>query len=66
MFLAELERCANTPARSRQICESTALVVATSQAAMLEEDLLRVCGELTGHRYLFGLLAPGGLRCDLR
>ncbi len=22
-------------------------------------------GELTGHRYLFGLLAPGGLLCDL-
>jgi formate hydrogenlyase subunit 5 len=31
----------------------------------LEEDLLRISGELTGHRYLFGLLALGGLRCDL-
>jgi Ni,Fe-hydrogenase III large subunit len=27
--------------------------------------LLRVSGELTRHRYLFGLLAPGGLACDL-
>jgi Ni,Fe-hydrogenase III large subunit len=49
----------------QEICESTALVVATSQAGIFEEELLRVSGELTGHRYLFGLLAPGGLLCDL-
>ena len=39
--------------------------MAASQAAIFEEELLRVSGELTGHRYLFGLLAMGGLRCDL-
>jgi len=27
---------------------------------------LRISGELTGHRYLFGLLALGGLLCDLQ
>ncbi len=27
--------------------------------------MLRISGELAGHRYLFGLLAPGGLLCDL-
>ena len=32
---------------------------------MLEEELLRVSGALTGHRYLFGLVAPGGLTKDL-
>jgi formate hydrogenlyase subunit 5 len=26
---------------------------------------LRLSGELTGHRYLFGLVVPGGLSCDL-
>jgi len=65
VFLAELERLRQHAGAIQEICESTALVVASSQAGLLEEDLLRVSGELTGHRYLFGLLAPGGLLCDL-
>lgn len=64
-FLAELERLRHHAGAIHEICESTALAVATSQAGMLEEELLRVSGELAGHRYLFGLLAPGGLRTDL-
>lgn len=65
VFLAELERFRQHAAAIQEICESTALVVATSQAGIFEEELLRVSGALTGHRYLFGLLAPGGLLCDL-
>jgi formate hydrogenlyase subunit 5 len=65
VFLAELERLRQHAGAIQEICESTALVVATSQAGILEEELLRVSGELTGHRYLFGLLAPGGLLYDL-
>ena len=65
VFLAELERLRQHAGAIQEICESTALVVATSQAGILEEELLRVSGELTGHRYLFGLLALGGLLCDL-
>jgi formate hydrogenlyase subunit 5 len=65
VLLAELERLRQHAGAIQEICESTALVVATSQAGILEEDLLRVSGELTGHRYLFGLLAPGGLLRDL-
>jgi hypothetical protein len=65
VFLAELERLRQHAGAIEQICESTALVVATSQAGIIEEGLLRISGELTGHRYLFGLLAPGGLLCDL-
>ena len=65
VFLAELERFRQHAGAIQEICESTALVVATSQAGIFEEELLRVSGELTGHRYLFGLLAPGGLLCDL-
>jgi Ni,Fe-hydrogenase III large subunit/Ni,Fe-hydrogenase III component G len=65
VLLAELERLRHHAGAIQQICESTALVVANSQAGLLEEELLRVSGELTGHRYLFGLLAPGGLLCDL-
>ncbi len=65
VFLAELERLRQHVGAIHKICESTALVVAASQAGILEEDLLRLCGELTGHRFLFGLLALGGLLCDL-
>jgi len=65
VFLAELERLRQHAGAIQEICESTALVVANSQAGILEEDLLRVSCELSGHRYLFGLLAPGGLLCDL-
>ena len=36
-----------------------------AQAAILEEDLLRISGALTGHRYLFGLNTFGGLTMDL-
>jgi formate hydrogenlyase subunit 5 len=65
VFLAELERLRHHAGAIQEICESTALVVANSQAGIVEEDLLRISGELTGHRYLFGLLAPGGLLRDL-
>ena len=65
VFMAELERLRQHAGAIQEICESTALVVANSQAGILEEDLLRICGELTGHRYLFGMLRPGGLLTDL-
>jgi formate hydrogenlyase subunit 5 len=65
VFLAELERLRHHAGAIQEICESTALAVANSQAGLLEEELLRVSGELTGHRYLFGLLALGGLVTDL-
>jgi Ni,Fe-hydrogenase III large subunit/Ni,Fe-hydrogenase III component G len=64
VLLAELERLRHHAGAIQEICESTALAVAASQASILEEDLLRLSGELTGHRYLFGLLAAGGLTRD--
>jgi Ni,Fe-hydrogenase III large subunit/Ni,Fe-hydrogenase III component G len=64
VFLAELERLRHHAGAIQEICESTALVVATNQAALLEEDLLRLCGAFAGHRYLFGLTVCGGLSCD--
>jgi formate hydrogenlyase subunit 5 len=65
VYLAELERLRQHAGAIQEICESTALVVATSQAGLFEEDLLRVSCELTGHRYLFGQLAIGGLQRNL-
>ena len=64
VLLAELERLRHHVAAIGGICQSTALAVATSQASILEEELLRLAGTATGHRYLFGLNLPGGLSLD--
>jgi Ni,Fe-hydrogenase III large subunit/Ni,Fe-hydrogenase III component G len=64
VFLAELERVRHHVGNIRDVCESTALNVAASQAAVLEEQLLRASARLCGHRYLFGALAIGGLARD--
>ncbi len=64
VFFSELERLRHHTGAIQEICESTALVVAASQAAILEEDLLRLSGALTGHRYLFGLAVCGGMSRD--
>ncbi len=63
--LAELERLRHHAAVITGICNSTALAVATSQAALIEEDLLRLSCEVAQHRYLFGLVEPGGLSRDI-
>jgi formate hydrogenlyase subunit 5 len=62
---AELERLRSHAATITGICNSTALAVATSQAALVEEDLLRLSCEVARHRYLFGAVKPGGLSEDL-
>jgi len=62
---AELERLRSHAAAITGVCNSTALVVATSQAALIEESLLRLSCEVTGHRYLFGSVIPGGVTVDL-
>jgi hypothetical protein len=51
---AELERLRHHAAVITGICNSTALAVATSQAALIEEDLLRLTCEAVQHRYFFG------------
>jgi formate hydrogenlyase subunit 5 len=65
VMLAELERLRHHVGAIERICGSTALAVPTSQAAALEEELLRLSGAHTAHRYLFGLNVPGGLSRDL-
>jgi formate hydrogenlyase subunit 5 len=64
-FVAELERLRHHMTSVREICASTALTVAASQALWLEEQLLRISGETCGHRYLFGVLSIGGLQHDV-
>jgi formate hydrogenlyase subunit 5 len=66
IFFSELERMRHHAGTIEAICESTALAVATAQAGMLEEEMLRISGALSGHRYLFGLCVPGGLSRDFK
>ena len=61
VLFAELERLRSHMGTIRAICGSTGLAVAESRAAIYEEELLRLCGEVAGHRYLFGLNTIGGL-----
>jgi formate hydrogenlyase subunit 5 len=62
---AELERLRSHAAVITGICNSTALAVAASLAALIEEDLLRLSCDTARHRYFFGLVKPGGIACDL-
>lgn len=63
-LLAEMERLRHHTGAIREICESTGLVVGTSQAAILEEELLSLSCAFAGHRYLFGANTIGGLTRD--
>jgi len=64
-MLAELERLRHHAGTIAAICNSTALAVANAQAALVEEELLRLSAETVRHRYLFGAVVPGGLALDL-
>lgn len=64
VLLAELERLRHHAGVIDEICQSTGLSVSEAHAAIIEEQLLRASCAFTGHRYLFGLNAPGGLRRD--
>ena len=62
--LAELERLRHHAGAIAAICQSTALNVSEAHAGIVEEHLLRASCAFAGHRYLFGLNTPGGLRRD--
>lgn len=62
--LCELERLRHHAGVIEGICHSTALAVSEAHSAIVEEQLLRASGRFSGHRYLFGLNTPGGLRRD--
>ncbi|MGH9467442.1 MAG: hypothetical protein ACRD1Y_08800, partial [Terriglobales bacterium] len=59
--LAELERIRYHAATIAELAGSTSLAVGKSMSQEIEERVLRLTGQVCGHRYLFGLCAPGGL-----
>jgi Ni,Fe-hydrogenase III large subunit/Ni,Fe-hydrogenase III component G len=64
-LLAELERVYNHVGDLGNMCAGIAFNPGSSQLGWLKERLLRVNESLTGHRYLMGVVVPGGLAFDL-
>lgn len=56
----ELERLYNHAAAMAALCQATGLAVGQSAAEIALERLLRVNAAVFGHRYLFGVIEPGG------
>jgi Ni,Fe-hydrogenase III large subunit len=56
----ELERLYNHAAATAALCQATGLTVGQSAAEIALERLLRVNATAFGHRYLFGVVIPGG------
>jgi len=63
-FWAEFERIRSHIRTLTGIVGSTGLSVPANELAACEEALLQLGGMYAGHRYLFGLLVPGGLSTD--
>ena len=64
VVFAELERIRYHAATIAEIAGSTSLAVGKSMSQEIEERMLRMTGQVCGHRYLFGLCTPGGLAWD--
>jgi len=65
VLLAELERLYNPVGDLGNICAGIGFQPAVSRLGWLKERLLRANDALTGHRYLTGVIGPGGLVADL-
>lgn len=63
-LVVELERITNHVADLGALCNDVGFGVAQARALTLREQLLRLAGEVTGHRLLRGAIRPGaaGLR----
>ncbi len=65
VLLAELERLYNHVGDLGNICAGVGFQSGVARLGWLKERLLRANDSLTGHRYLTGVVAPGGLVADL-
>jgi len=65
VLLAELERLYNHVGDLGNICAGVGFNYGSSRLGWQKERLLRLNEALTGHRYLTGMVVPGGLRVDL-
>jgi len=58
----ELERLYNHVAAIAALCQTTGLSVGQARTEIVLERLLRLNAAAFGHRYLFGVACPGGVR----
>lgn len=65
VVFAELERLRSHACAIEDLIESTGLTVPTALASSVVEELLRLSGAIAGHRYLAGVVCPGGVSVDL-
>ncbi len=65
VLLAELERLYNHVGDLGNICAGIGFASGVARLGLLKERLLRANDALTGHRYLTGVVSPGGLAADL-
>jgi Ni,Fe-hydrogenase III large subunit/Ni,Fe-hydrogenase III component G len=65
VLLAELERLYNHVGDLGNMCAGVGFQPATARLGLLKERLLRLNDALSGHRYLTGIVAPGGLAADV-
>jgi len=65
VLLAEMERLYNHVGDLGNICAGIGFTSGVARLGWLKERLLRANDALTGHRYLTGLVIPGGLAADL-
>ncbi len=65
VVLAELERLYNHLHYLGYLCHTTTLKVGEAEGKLLEERAKQINAQLTGSRFLWGVITPGGLRHDL-
>jgi Ni,Fe-hydrogenase III large subunit/Ni,Fe-hydrogenase III component G len=65
VILAELERLYNHVGDLGNICAGIGFQSGVARLGALKERLLRLNEGVSGHRYLMGLVGPGGLRIEL-
>jgi Ni,Fe-hydrogenase III large subunit/Ni,Fe-hydrogenase III component G len=64
-LLLELERLYNHVGDIANLCAGAALQLGVYQGGILKERLQELNGAVAGHRYLFGVACPGGVRRDV-
>jgi len=65
VLLGELERLYNHVGDLGNICAGVGFQSGVARLGVLKEQLLRLNEGVTGHRYLMGVVGPGGLRIEL-
>jgi Ni,Fe-hydrogenase III large subunit/Ni,Fe-hydrogenase III component G len=65
VILAELERLYNHVGDLGNICSGVGFQSGVARLGVLKERLLRLNEGVAGHRYLMGVVGPGGLRVEL-